>query len=320
MKPTTILRPSRRRARTALALAAAGALALSACGGGGGDPLEESSSSEGGDAASDEDSGDIVVGSADFSESILLAHIYAGALKAEGINASAKTGIGSREVYLKALEEGSVDVLPEYTGGLALYYDNKFAETDPEKTYDELTKILPDGMVVLEKSAAEDKDSMVVTKKTAEEKDLTTVADLKESAGEMTLGAPSEFKERAQGISGLKKTYGITFKSFRPLKPGQSINGALKNGQIQVANIFSTDPAIIENDFVVLEDSKNLFGSQNVVPLVRTDAEDQVSKALDEVSSKLTTEQLQEMLKRTDVDKEDPDKVAADFLKDNGLD
>lgn len=323
MKPTTTLRPSRRRARTALALAAAGALALSACGGGGGgDPLEESSSSEGDDAASDDDaaSGDIVVGSADFSESILLAHIYAGALKAEGINATAKTGIGSREVYLKALEEGSVDVLPEYTGGLALYYDNKFAETDPEKTYDELTKILPDGMVVLEKSAAEDKDSMVVTKKIAEEKDLTTVADLKASAGEMTLGAPSEFKERAQGIAGLKKTYGITFKSFRPLKPGQSINGALKNGQIQVANIFSTDPAIIENDFVVLEDSKNLFGSQNVVPLVRTDAEDKVSKALDEVSSKLTTEELQKMLKRTDVDKQDPDKVAEDFLKDNGLD
>ena len=274
MISTANIRPSRRPTRTAaLALAAAGALALSACGGGGDDPLASSSSGEEGEEK-EPSSGDIVVGSADFSESILLANIYAGALKADGINATAKTGIGSREVYLKALEEGSVDVLPEYTGGLALYYDDGFAET---------------------------------------------IEDLEPDAAEMTLGAPSEIKTRAQGIPGLKKTYGITFKSFRPLKPGQATNGALKNGQIDVANIFSTDPAIIENDFVVLDDTKKLFGSQNVVPLVRTDAEDKVSKSLDAVSSKLTTEQVQKMLKRTDIDKEDPDKVAEDFLKDNDL-
>ena len=319
MNPTAMTRRSRRPARTAaLALAAAGALTLSACGGGG-DPLASSSSSEGGEADKPS-SGDIVVGSADFSESILLANIYAGALKAEGVSAAAKTGIGSREVYLKALEEGSVDVLPEYTGGLALYYDDDFAETDPEKTYDGLKKILPDGMAILEKSAAENKDSMVVTSETAKERNLKGIEDLKESADEMTLGAPSEFKTRTQGIPGLEKTYGITFNSFRPLKPGQATNGALTNGQIDVANIFSTDPVIIENDFVVLEDTKKLFGSQNVVPLVRTDAEDKVSKSLDAVSSKLTTKQLQKMLKRTDIDKEDPDKVAEDFLSDNGLD
>ncbi|WP_435200580.1 ABC transporter substrate-binding protein [Janibacter sp. GS2] len=310
-RSVTPLRP--RRIRTAaLALTAAGALTLTACGGGG-DPLS-SDSGEGGDG-----SGDIVVGSADFSESILLAHIYAGALDAEGVDATTKTGIGSREVYLKALEEGSVDVLPEYTGGLALYNDEDFAETDPEKTYEGLKEVLPEGMVVLEKSAAENKDSMVVTKETAEKDDLEAVEDLKGGAADMTLGAPSEFKTRAQGIPGLEKTYGITFGDFRPLKPGQATNGALKNGQIDVANIFSTDPAIPENGFVVLEDSKNLFGSQNVVPLVRTDAEDTVADALDGVSEKLTTEKLQEMLTRTDVDKEDPEKVAEDFLKEEGL-
>jgi osmoprotectant transport system substrate-binding protein len=306
----------RRRVRTAaLALTMAGALGLSACGGGG-DPLSSSSSSEGGDAAS----GDIVVGSADFSESILLAHIYAGALKADGVNATTKTGIGSREVYLKALDEGSVDVLPEYTGGLALYYDKEFAETDPDKTYDALADLLPEGMSVLEKSAAEDKDSIVVTKETADSKSLTTMEDLSKVAGEMTLGAPSEFKTRSQGIPGLKESYGIEFKSFRPLKPGQATNGALKNGQIQAANIFSTDPAIADNGFVVLEDTKKLFGSQNVVPLVRDDVKEQVAETLDEVSTKLTTDKLSQMLKRTDIDKEDPDKVAADFLKEEGLD
>ncbi|UTT65717.1 ABC transporter substrate-binding protein [Janibacter sp. CX7] len=311
MTPT--IRVPRRARVVALSLTMVGALGLSACGGGG-DPLSSSSSSEGGG------SGGIVVGSADFSESILLANIYAGALKAVGVDASTKTGIGSREVYLKALEEGSVDVVPEYTGNLALYYDKSFAETDPDKTYDGLKEVLPKGLTVLEKSAAEDNDSIVVTQETAESKSLKTLDDLTKVAGEMTLGAPSEFKTRAQGIPGLKKTYDIEFKSFRPLKPGQATNGALKNGQIDAANIFSTDPAIVENDFVVLEDTKKLFGSQNVVPLVREDSKEQVAETLDEVSSKLTTEKLQELLKRTDIDKEDPDKVAADFLKEEGLD
>ncbi|MFX4288335.1 ABC transporter substrate-binding protein [Janibacter sp. G349] len=313
MTPT--IRVPRRARVAALSLTMVGALGLTACGGGG-DPLASSSSSgEGGDAG-----GGVVVGSADFSESILLAHIYAGALEADGVEASTKTGIGSREVYLKALEEGSVDVVPEYTGNLALYYDKKFAETDPDKTYDGLTEVLPDGLAVLDKSEAEDNDSIVVTKETADSQDLKTLEDLTDAAGEMTLGAPSEFKTRAQGIPGLKSTYDIEFQSFRPLKPGQATNGALKNGQIDAANIFSTDPAIVENDFVVLEDTKKLFGSQNVVPLVREDSQEQVAETLDEVSAKLTTEKLQELLKRTDIDKEDPDKVAADFLKEEGLD
>ena len=226
MTPT--IRVPRRARVAALSLTMVGALGLSACGGGG-DPLSSSSSSEGGG------SGGIVVGSADFSESILLANIYAGALKADGVDASTKTGIGSREVYLKALEEGSVDVVPEYTGNLALYYDKSFAETDPDKTYDGLKEVLPQGLTVLEKSAAEDNDSIVVTQETAESKDVKTLDDLTKVAGEMTLGAPSEFKTRAQGIPGLKKTYDIEFKSFRPLKPGQAINGALKNGQIDAA-------------------------------------------------------------------------------------
>ncbi len=298
----------------AIALSLSAALGLSACGGGS-DPMS-STSEDGGEGGG---SG-VVVGSADFSESTLLAHIYAGALEADGIDASTKTGIGSREVYLKALEEGSVDVMPEYTGGLALHYDDSFSETDPDKTYEELEKLLPEGLAILEKSRAEDKDSIVVTKETAESEDLKSIGDLEDVAGEMTLGAPSEFKERAQGIPGLKKTYGVTFGNFRPLKPGQATSGALKNGQIDAANIFSTDPAIVENDFVVLDDPKKLYGSQNIVPLVRTDVEDKVADTLDEVSAKLTTDKVQDMLKRTDVDKEDPDKVAEDFLKEEGLD
>ena len=305
-----------KRTTTTLALVGVALLGLTACGGGSSDPLSSpAASGESGGAAS---GGAIVVGSADFSESVVLAEIYAGALKAKGVDASTKTNIGSREIYLKALEDGSIQVVPEYTGALALYYDKAFDKTEPNDVYDALKGSLPANLTVLEKSAAEDNDSIVMTKETAAKVGATTLSELTGKTGDLTLGAPPEFKERAQGIPGLEKTYGITFQDFVPLK-GQALVQALNNGQVQAANIFSTDPAIVVNDFVTIKDDKKLFGSQNVVPLVVADRADEVSAALNAVSAKLTTEELTNLLKATDVDKKDPKAVAAEWLKAQGL-
>ena len=310
----------KRKHTTSIALVGVAMLALTACGGGGSDPLASGSSGSGGSSASGGGGagGAIVVGSADFSESVVLAEIYAGALKAKGVDASTKTNIGSREIYLKALEDGSVQVVPEYTGALALFYDKSFAKTEPGEVYDALKASLPKNLTVLEKSAAEDNDSVVVTKETAAKVGAKTLSELKGKTGDLTLGAPPEFKDRAQGIPGLEKTYGISFKDFVPLK-GQALVQALKNGQVQAANIFSTDPAIAVNGFVTIADDKKLFGSQNVVPLVAADRADHVKAALDAVSAKLTTEELTNLLKATDVDKKDPKAVAGDWLKAQGL-
>lgn len=302
-----------KRMTSVLALTTAAILGLSACGGGS-DPLSSDSPTGTGSASG----GDIVVGSADFPESVLLAEIYAGALKAKGINATTKPRIGSREIYLKALEDGSVQVVPEYTGALGFYYDKGFAETDPEQVYEKVQGLLPAGFTMLEKSAAEDNDSIVVTKQTADTNKLTTIDDLKAVAGEMSLGAPPEFQTRPQGVPGLAKTYGVTFGTFRPLT-GQALVQALKNGQVDAANIFTTDPSIAENGFVSLEDSKKLFGSQNIVPLVAKDKADQLAPALNAVSAALTTEVISGLLKQTVTDKKDAKDVAAEFLKANNL-
>ena len=171
---------------------------------------------------------------------------------------------------------------------------------------------------MLDKSSAEDNDSIVVTKETADKYKLKTIEDLKAVAGDLTLAAPPEFKERPQGIPGLEKAYGVTFGSFRPLT-GQGIVQALKNKQVDAANIYSTDPAIAANGFVALEDTKKNFGSQNIVPLVRADKADQVKETLNAVSAKLTTEAIAGLLKETDIDKKDPKAVAEAFLKANGL-
>lgn len=312
-----------RRSTLTLAMAATALLGLTACGSGD-DPLSETSSStsssdSGSTGETSEGATSIVVGSADFSESVLLAEIYAGALQAKGINASTKLSIGSREIYLKALEDGSIDVVPEYTGALAFYYDSEFAETDPTAVYDGLVGLLPDTLEVLTASQAEDNDSINVTAETAQEHGLATVADLAEVAGEMSLGAPPEFQERPQGVPGLESTYGITFDSFRALR-GQQLVQALANGQVDAANIFSTDPAIAANGFVTLEDTERLFGAQNVVPLIaKAKNTPEVTEALDGVSAALTTEALSDLLKRTDIDKEDPADVAADFLTEHQL-
>lgn len=303
-----------KRTSLAVALAACSALILAACGSGSSNPLSAESPT-GGTSAS---GAPVVVGSADFSESVLLAEIYAGALKAKGINASTKTNIGSREIYLKALQDGSIQVVPEYTGALALYFDKNFNETDPEKVYAALQKVLPDNLAVLAKSTAEDNDSMVVTKATADRLGATTIEDLAGKSESLTLGAPPEFKTRAQGLPGLEKTYGLTFGTFRELK-GQALVQALANDQVQVANIFSTDPAILVNGFVTLTDTKKLFGSQNVVPLVVKSEAARLAPILDPVSAALTTEKLTAMLKETDIDKKDPAAVAAEFLTSNNL-
>jgi osmoprotectant transport system substrate-binding protein len=305
-----------KRSTSAVALLAASILGLTACGGGS-DPLASDTSS--GSATSGGGSGEaVVVGGANFSESTLLAEIYAGALQAQGIDASTKLNIGSREVYLRALEDNSIQVFPEYTGALALYYDDTYDGTDPDEVYAHVQEVIPDDFVVLDKSAAEDNDSINVTQETADEYSLTTIGDLESVAGDLTLAAPPEFKERPQGIPGLESTYGVVFGSFRPLS-GQAVIQALANGQADAANIFSTDPAIAENGFVTLEDTEKLFGSQNIVPLVRADRADDVRDALDAVSAKLTTEAIADMLKQTDVEKKDPQEVAQQFLADNGL-
>jgi osmoprotectant transport system substrate-binding protein len=307
--------------RTALltSLAATVVLGLAGCGGGDDDPL----ASDGGDS-SDSGGGEVVIGSANFPENALLAEIYAGALDAAGVETATKLNIGSREVYLKALEPGdeSVDIFPEYTGVLRDYFDDSTSGTAPDEVYDELVAALPDYLTVLEPSAAEDKDGVVVTQETADEFNLTEIGDLAPVSGDMTLGGPPEWKTRDTGVPGLEKLYGVTFGDFRALDTGGPLTlQALLNGQIDAGNLFTTDPNIAAEDLVVLEDPKSLFAAQNVVPLVRSEVlTDEIESTLNEVSAALDTDKLGELVTRVVIDKEDPEDVAADFLKEAGLD
>lgn len=314
-----------RLALTAAALAVTGSLA--ACGGGG-NPLSSKTAAPGGGSASagsaagapsgQAASGTVRVGAANFPESQLLADVYAAALNAKGVKATTGDPIGAREVYLKALQQGSIDLVPEYIFSLLDFYDKSANEKAPDKIYAALKTKIPSSEVLLNYAKAEDANSITVTQQTAKKWNLKSIGDLAKHSSQVTLGAPPEFQGRQQGLKGLKSVYGFTPK-FRALS-GTTLANYLKNGQIQAANIFTTDPSIAQDHFVVLKDPKHLFGSDAVVPLMRKQAATpKVTKILNAVQAKLTTKNLGEMDKQMQVDHQDPKKIAQQFLKQNGL-
>ncbi|BBC30290.1 ABC transporter, substrate-binding protein, QAT family [Streptomyces graminofaciens] len=299
------------------AFALLAALSLTACGGGDSDdnPLS-------GDSG-DSDGKSLVVGSANFPENQLLAEIYSQALESKGLKVTRKFDIGAREVYYDQVVKGGIDVFPEYNGALlAVAVDKNSTATTTEDINAELKEKLPKSVEILDSAAAEDKDSVTVTSETAAKYDLKTLADLKPVAKDFTIGAGSEFKTRTQGGVGLKKVYGVEFGKFQPLDAGAqtTLVKLLKDNKVQAANLYTTDPAIVADKLVVLEDPKNLFSSQNVTPLVYKDAvNDKAKEALDGVSAKLTTQDLLDMMKKLVDDKEDASAVAKEWLTSAGL-
>lgn len=302
------------RGTTALIAAGAAACVLAACGSGsGGNPLAAKTAAP--------VAGTVTVGGFNFPESTLLADIYAKALKAKGVKVTTKLNIGSREIVYSQIKSGGLTVLPEYNGALLSYLDAANTASTTAQVNAALTGKLPASLEILNSSTAEDKDALVVTAATAAKDKLTTISDLAPVAKTLTIGGPPEFKTRAQGIIGLKSLYGLTFKSFRSLDTAGPLTiAALKQGDIQVADIFTTDPSIVQDNFVALTDPKNVFGAQNVTPLVNKAGITPAAVAeLNVVSAKLDTTTLASLVKKVVADKDDPDTVAASWLSSVGL-
>ncbi|MEV0241026.1 ABC transporter substrate-binding protein [Streptomyces sp. NPDC050674] len=316
---TSTAKSSRSRTRhtgaAAVALAATAALLAGCSSGDSGDnPLE-------GEKAK---AGTVVVGSNNFAESTLLADIYGEALKAKGIEVTYKHNIGSRETTYGLMKNGSVTVLPEYNGSLLAYLDPKAGQKSAEAVNAAVKAKLDKKLTLLRSSPAEDKDSVSVNAQTAKKYKLTsssTLADLKEAAPDLVIGGSPEFQTRQQGLKGLKSVYGLEFKSFKALDAGGPLTqAALTRNTVQAADIFTTDPTIVKEKFVVLKDPENLFGFANVTPLVNKSGLPRKGvDALDAVSAKLDTKTLLELDAQVQLEKKDPLDVATAWLKSAGL-
>lgn len=308
----------RRRGLVAAALIATGLVALSGCASG--DPLNSTNSNTAGEGSAGSDT--ITIGSAAFPENEILAEVYAQALEGKGVTVKRSFNIGQREVYLSALKDGSIDMIPEYSGNLLQSYDKNTTAESSADVYAELQQKVPSGFEVLDQSQAQDKDSYNVTKEFSEKYQVSSLADLKNVNIPLKLASNPEFAERPAGNEGLKRLYGVSVTLVPISDSGGPLTvKALVDGTVQMADVYTTSPAIKANHLVTLDDPENLILAQNVLPLINSSkASAKVIQVLNDVSAALKTDDLIEFnTKSGGSAKESPAAIAKDWLAGKGL-
>ena len=296
-----------------IAVAAAAALGLAGC---------SNSSTLAGGGGSTGSKTSVVVGSANFPENVALAYVYGQALAADGVTVSYKVNIGARAAYIPALQNGEIDLIPEYAGSILSYLDKTANAKSGDDVKTALDAALPSNLKALDFSTAADSDSINVTPAFAQANNLKSIADLANVSGSVIVAANPEFQTRPDGLPGLQSVYGLTNLTFQAINDGggPATLKALLDNTVQAADIYSTTPSILDNKLVTLTDPKNLFASQQVVPIVTASKASKISALLNKVSAKLTTKDLLEFNKRISGDeKADPKTVASDWLKHNGF-
>ena len=271
--------------------------------------------------------GGVTVAAFGFTESHILAELYAQAMEAKGITVRRAFDLASREVVEPALEQGVVDFVAEYSG-TALEFLNRGAgqaTSDPEVTYRLLrAAFAARGLIALEPAPAQNQNALAVHESTAQHLGLTKVSDLRPYAYDMVFGAPPECPERRFCLAGLVAVYGLAFKEVRALDAGGPLTiGALEGNEIDVGLMFTTSPAIEGSRLALLADDRGLQPAENVVPVVRASVlerhGDALSGAVNAVSSVLTTEELMGLNRRVDLDGQTPHEAAREWLSLRGL-
>jgi osmoprotectant transport system substrate-binding protein len=310
---------------TVLLLAVLAVFGLAACGGD-----DDDDSASGGDQKSSS-SGDqpgkgkpaVKLGTKDFTEEFVLGELYKQALEAKGYTVSLKKNIGSTEIIDKALTSGQIDGYPEYLGvSVAVVARKDIIPKSDQETYD-LAKEFYEGrgQTISQQTPFFDVDAIATTKDFAEKNSLKTVADLKK-LDSFTVGARPEFKSRYQGLKGMQKVYGLNNAQFKQLALGIQYQ-ALDKGDVDSANVFSTDAQLASGKYTVLEDPKGVFGYQHVAMVMDQKKNDALGPeffaTIDEVSKLLTNDAMISMNKAVATDKQPEAEVAKKFLEANNL-
>ena len=305
--------------------ATTGLLALSACSDT--DPFAVDQSSGG------YSGGPIIIGSQQYYSNEIIAELYAQMMEKTGLTVTRQYQIGQREVYLPELEAGKIHVIPEYGGNLLEYYSKTSASgsptaaatpsrtaSDTASIQDTLLRTLPHSLTVLNPAEATDQDSLTVTKATAQAHSLTSIGDLASLGRSVTIAANSEFTTRPYGPKGLKAVYGVD-ASVTPVEDsgGPLTVKALTDGTVDVADIYSSDPAIGVKDLVILSDPQMLILPQNVTPLVSASLPAIAATAINRVSALLTPDELRSLNQRSTGEKLSSKTIATDWLTSKKL-
>ena len=277
--------------------------------------------------------GPIIIGSQQYYSNEIIAELYAQMMEKTGLTVTRQYQIGQREVYLPELEAGKIHVIPEYGGNLLEYYSKTSASgsptaaatpsrtaSDTTSIQDTLLRTLPHSLTVLNPAEATDQDSLTVTKATAQAHSLTSIGDLASLGRSVTIAANSEFATRPYGPKGLKAVYGVD-ASVTPVEDsgGPLTVKALTDGTVDVADIYSSDPAIGAKDLVILSDPQMLILPQNVTPLVSASLPAIAATAINRVSALLTPDELRSLNQRSTGEKLSSKTIATDWLTSKKL-
>ncbi|MGP9580061.1 ABC transporter substrate-binding protein [Brachybacterium sp. AOP42-C2-15] len=303
-----------------------GGVALGAAACGSSDPFAEEDGTGGEGGASDSGSGEggnggtLAIGSQAYYSNEINAELFAQVLEAKGFTVDRQFQIGQREVYMPELEAGSLDLLPEYLGNLLQHYDAEAASASPEEIHGALAEALPEGLRVLSFAEASDQDSYTTTADFASEHSLVTIGDLAGVEEDLKVAANSEFEVRPYGPEGVKTVYGVDLTVVPVEDSGGPLTvQALIDGDVQLADIYTADPAIAENDLVVLEDPESLILPQNVVPVVSEKIDEAAAAAIDGVLAQLSAADLVELNRQSVVDQASSADIASGWLTEKGL-
>ena len=297
------------------------ATALAGCG-------STSNKSSGSPLAQAAATGSVVVGSDNFPESVLLADIYGQALAGKGIKVTYKLDIGSREVTYGLVKSGSITLKPEYNGALLAYLNKTAPQTSASQVDAAITAALPSNLEILTPSTAQDNDTLTLSKQEAATLDLTqgaSISDFIQKLGSksITVGGSPEFQTRTQGLLGLEQSYGLKASqvTYKTLDAGGPLTEkALTSNDVQAGDLFTTDPTISQGGLLTLVDDKNIFGVQDVLPLVNKSALSQAGvSALNAVDAQLDSTALLKLDTEVQVQKDDPLTVANQWLQSVGL-
>ena len=266
----------------------------------------------------------VTIGTKDFTEEFILGNLYAQALQAKGYKVNLKENIGATEITDKALTSGTIDAYPEYTGETTatVFGKNKLYKSAEETVADAKALYEKRGQVVSDPTPFEDVDAIATTKEFAQKNGLSSVGDLKKLSS-FTLGARPEFKDRFVGLKGMEKVYGIHNAKFKQLALGLQYP-SLDKGDVDSANVFSTDAQLASGKYTVLKDPEGVFGFQNILFVIDKSKYEalggqQFMDIINKVNSLLTAEAMRSMNSAVDIDKKKPSDVAKAFLQANKM-
>jgi osmoprotectant transport system substrate-binding protein len=269
----------------------------------------------------------LTVGSKNFTEEYILGQIYAQGLEAAGYDVSTKLNLGSETIALKALKDGEISGYPEYTStALGSFFQvpaNKIP-SDAQEAYTQAKADLEkEGLTAFPPTPFADSNAVGTLTSTAEKDGLTTISDLKGKSQDMVLAGSPECRERIDCLAGLEKNYGLKFKQFTPVDIGLRYT-VLDKGDADLSIVFTSDAQLANsNKYTVLEDDKGLIPAGNVIFITSQKIVDEAgpdfAKVIGQVQQNLTLPVIRELNSRVDIDKEEPSKVAHDYLKSSGL-